>query len=138
MKFSISRFIEHLRGEDEETKKWWVAGASTISMIGIVFLWVLYLNLTLPSITKPTGTSTIPVALTAPKKTSPFDTFMEGWNVVSKDIRTKWKTFSDTTSKGISGIGGGFNKKNEMIIEGDTTQFTPSTSTESLPPTKLP
>ncbi|MFA6407536.1 MAG: hypothetical protein WCV80_02415 [Candidatus Paceibacterota bacterium] len=137
MKFRITDFIEQLRTKDEETKKWWVVGASAISMIIIVFLWVLYLNITLPSIDTPVSTSTIPVATVAPKKTSPFGTFMEGWSVVSKDIRTKWKSFSDKTTESISGIGEGL-KGSEMIIQGDVLQFTPSTSSEPVPPTKLP
>ncbi len=47
----LSAFLEKIQNSDEKIKKRWLVGASAVSIIIVVSLWLIYINFT----TKPVG-----------------------------------------------------------------------------------
>lgn len=142
----IQNYILRIRNSDERAKRRFVAIASTISMLIVVLLWVVYLNLTLPTLATPkdatqtTGqesTGSGAVAVT-PVDDSFFGVITRGARVIGGNITRQFTSITESAMNEFSKLGALATKKNEMVITPNPTQFAPTTSSEPIPPTKLP
>lgn len=92
-------FLKTLRRSDEATKKKWVYIVSGISSVFILFLWVAYLNLTLPSLPPPPD-NILPSTSVLPTPSSGSDSFFSvlgrGFKNITGEIGTGFKNIGDT------------------------------------------
>jgi len=114
-------FLRNLRRSDEPTKKKWVYSISGVSSLLILFLWVAYLNVTLPSV-PPFLTATSPSA-TVPY-TDSSDSF---FSVLGRGF----KKLSTEISQGVKTITDAFSTANTYSV---TPASTPSTTVITTPP----
>lgn len=140
----VHNYILRIRNSDERTKRRFVAIASTISMLIVVLLWVVYLNLTLPTLATPkdaTQATTQDSAIsdaTAPVDDSFFGVIARGARTIGGNIVRQFTSIKESAIGEFSKLGEFATKKNEMTITPHQTQFAPSTSSEPIPPTTLP
>lgn len=93
------QFLRNLRRSDEPTKKKWVYSISVISSLLVLFLWVAYLNLTLPSVPPlVSATSTPAVALRVESSDSFFAVLGRGFGKLFMELGAGFKTITDTFS----------------------------------------
>ncbi len=145
----LSNYFEGLKNADERTKRRFVAIASGLSMVVVILLWVVYLNLTLPALTKTgdagnvtggdTSISSSSVG-TAPAEpdSSFFGILARGLKVLGSGAGKQIETIKEDAIQQFSKIGAFASKKNETSITPNTVKFEPNTSLEAIPPTKLP
>ncbi|MCL4404321.1 hypothetical protein M1432_03185 [Patescibacteria group bacterium] len=90
-------FIKRLQRSNERTKRRYVYGASAALMVVVVVLWLLYLNITLPTAVPGIATSTAETSAseTAPTGQSFFGTLGRGAAIVWGEV-----------AKGVGNIGG--------------------------------
>ncbi len=150
-------FIKNLQEKDEKTKRVYLAVASSISMIVIVVLWVLYLNFTVPTVeqgktvstTTPTTTiDYIPRPAGNAAGNSLLDTLGRGFSNVSGGFVNGAGNIADQIGSFVSRLEkqlrSEFQKTNTFNIQGGnqttTPIFTPpaTTTLEAIPTTTLP
>ena len=113
----IQRHIKELQKADEGTKKFWLVIFSGISMTIIVTLWMVYLNATLPIISK-TGDKEqeTPNRFTTGQarnnEQTAWGTFRKGWQEIKSDFDEKFNTIKQMTAESM-----------EMIKRQQTTQI---------------
>ncbi len=118
-------FVKRLQRSDDRTKRRYVLGVSAALMIVIVFLWLTYLNLTLPNLapaaSEATSTAIAPAAA-APASSSFFGIFGRGAAIVWDDLMNGLGNIGHT-------IGGTWQKFQDQIQRTNTIQLN-ATSTE--------
>ena len=145
----LSNYFEKLKNADERTKRRFVAIASGLSMVVVIFLWVVYLNLTLPALTRggTTGdTATSDTSIASPSveaaPETPDNSFLgilaRGLRVIGSGAGKQIETIKEDAIQQFSKIGTFATKKNETSITPNTVKFEPNTLLEAIPPTKLP
>lgn len=145
----LSNYFEKLKSADERTKRRFVAIASSLTMVVVIFLWVVYLNLTLPALTKTRdagdttgGDASIASSSVAAAPTEPDSSFLgilaRGLKVLGNGAGKQIETIKEDAIQQFSKIGTFAAKKNETSITPNTVKFEPNTSLEAIPPTKLP
>ena len=80
---AIANFITKLQSSDETTKKRWLIILSSVAMVIVVGLWVVYFNMTFPR------TETITAAEN---------------NAASSNVRVSLKNIKDTLQNGLKAI----------------------------------
>lgn len=113
MKRAIKNHIKKIRHSNENTKRWWVIGATTIVMCIIVFLWFMYITATLPQIIEKETLTGETIQIEKKEKTF-FGTLNEGMKI----------TFNNFLNS-FSLIGTRFSKEMEGAIQKATIQKTP-------------
>lgn len=94
-------FVKRLQRSDDKTKRRYVVGFSAGLMAVVIFLWLVYLNLTIPqAVPEATVAATTTTAAAAPASASPagpsfFGTLGRGAAIVWEDI-----------TKGFGNVGG--------------------------------
>ena len=80
----VERYIRRLQKYDNAAKRRWLIGAVTITMVCIIVLWVVYLDVTLPSVI-----TEVPEEIRAPETGDDgvMATFMRGLGVVTQRIQ---------------------------------------------------
>lgn len=137
-------YIERIRNSNERTKKRFIIVASTLSMLVVVSLWVVYLNLTIPSLgglAAPilSATSSDITSESAPAvNDSFFGVIIRGAKVIGGNITQQFVSLKENAVNEFTKIGGLAAKKNESVVVPSNTKFVPNTSLEPIPSTKLP
>jgi|GEM_PF-2076184 len=143
MKRAVVDHIEKIRRANENIKRWWVIGATTIVMCVIAILWIIYISATLPQTNLVSGNfagnPNIPQTEKTEVNSSFFGTVIKGVKLTSYDI---WNSLNRVKHTFISGTQNAINytiKKKEIIIQKEPTEkpFIPNDS-EPLEPTPLP
>ena len=112
-------FVRRLQRSDDRTKRRYVLSVSTGLMVIIVFLWLVYLNVTMPNLTPtaPEATSTAAAsAAAAPEGLSFFGTFGRGAAIVWDDLTSGVGNIGNT-------IGGAWQKFQDQIQRTNTIQL---------------
>ena len=80
----VERYIRRLQKSDNAVKRRWLIGAVTITMVCIIVLWVVYLDVTLPSVI-----TEVPEEIRVPETGDDgvMATFMRGLGVVTQRIQ---------------------------------------------------
>ena len=80
----VERYIRRLQKSDNAVKRRWLIGAVTITMVCIIVLWVVYLDVTLPSVI-----TEVSEEIRAPETGDDgvMATFMRGLGVVTQHIQ---------------------------------------------------
>ncbi len=131
----ISQFIASLRTADNATKKNWIIGASAVSMVFVILLWLVYLTLTLPSLPSDTNTETGQTAAateTAPSEPTFFSTFSRGISVLIHQSEAGLAAFASKIAENVETIKKSVEKKNVIEVKGpepSRTATTPATTT---------
>mgnify|MGYP001568763818 CR=1 FL=1 len=115
--------LQKLRKRNDVQKKRWVVAVSSISLIVILMLWIVYLNLSLPSFKDKTVTRE-----EHPQKTTEggfFTTFRNGFAALSEGVQNSLKNFKNPLQK-----------SNEFSFEKNGAQYTPP-KPEIISPTEL-
>lgn len=123
--------IKKLQRADDATKKRWLFGATTISMIFVIALWIFYLNMTLPSINKETKNAEV-------NEESLSGIFKNGLGVISGDFQGKFNELKFQFNHKLDSFKNEIQKNNELLIEPMSTQEFQPTPNEIVPPTALP
>jgi hypothetical protein len=150
-------FIKKLQEKDEKTKRVYLAVASSVSMIVIVLLWILYLNFTVPMVGQGNATSTaaptttidyIPRPAGNASGNSFLNTLGRGFSNVSDGLVNGVENLTNQIGSFVSRleeqIRGEFQKTNTFNIQGGTQTITPTftppatTTLETIPTTTLP
>lgn len=132
----INKKIKELQKAPDRVKTRWLIGATTLSMTIVIGLWVVYLNATLPRISK-TETENKGIS-ESPKKESFFSTFNLGLNAVGEDFKEKFGILKNQLNQNAGDIKNKLEKNNEFSIENKSeTDFLPE-EREIAPETPLP
>jgi len=137
------QFIRKLQRSDEKTKKQWFLGTTSVIMVLVLLLWVVYLNLTIPSVAGPVISTSTPSLAFKPElkrenvEPSIFETFAKGVSVIGNDLKQKYEVFSEAVTKSLNSLKSKFEKKNSMSIQGANLNFT-FQGLDKIPPTPLP
>ena len=142
----LSTYFEKIKNADERTKRRFVAIASSLTMVVVIFLWVVYLNLTLPALTKSgdtagndTSVASSSVGITPAEPDSSFlGILARGLRVIGSGAGRQIEVIKEDAIQQFSKIGAFAAKKNETSITPNAAKFEPNTSLEAIPPTKLP
>jgi hypothetical protein len=150
-------FIKKLQEKDEKTKRVYLVAASSVSMIVIILLWVLYLNFTVPTVGQGNATSTA-----TPTTTIDYIPRPAGNTAGNSFLDTLGRGFSNVSDGLVNGVGdiagqigsfvsrlerqirSGFQKTNTFNIQGEVQTTTPTfappatTTLEAIPTTTLP
>jgi len=124
--------IKKLRRADDATKKRWLFGATTISMIFVIALWVFYLNMTLPSINKEKKIAEVN------NEESLSKIFKNGLGVISGDFQGKFNELKFQFNHKLDSFKNEIQKNNELLIEPMSAQEFQPPPNEAIPPTTLP
>ncbi len=141
----VEQSLRRIQNAPEDTKRRILITASSLSAIIVIFLWIVYINVTIPgspqTLVKQNPTST--EVLKTQEKPSPssgksfFETLGRGAYIVFQDIQGKvtqvWnlgKTYFDTLSRALE-------PKNQIFIEATSTEYIPPV-TDPLPKQILP
>lgn len=140
----MHNYIERLRNSSERKKRQFVAIASSIAMVIVVLLWVVYLNFTLPVLNPPTEATpdfvqgtTNGVTETNPDN-SFFSVLTRGAKVIGGNIERQFLSIKESAMKEFSKIGGLTTKQNEAVVKPNNAKFEPNAALEQIPPTTLP
>ncbi len=147
-------FIKNLQEKDEKTKRVYLAIASSVSMIAVIILWVLYLNFTVPTVGQGNTTSTTTTIDYLPHPpgnaagNSFLDTLGRGFSSISDGFTNGVGNITDQIGSFVSRLEkqlrSEFQKTNTFNIQGGSQtngqpSFEPATTTlEVIPTTTLP
>ena len=115
----IHNYFERLRNLSESKKKRFVAIASSITMVIVVLLWVVYLNFTLPMLTsstkvvKPEVINDTGGAVQTDSGNSFFSVISRGAKVIGGNISNQFISIKESAMREFSKIGGHVTKRNE-------------------------
>ncbi len=125
--------LKKLQRADDATKKRWLFGATAISMILVITLWVFYLNMTLPSINKETKP-----AEAAGNGEDLGGTFKNGFRVIGGDAQKQFEGIKSQFNQYFNSVKSGVLQNNEVLVEPKATEDFQPPASEEIPPTKLP
>lgn len=136
------QFVRKIQRSDEKTKKRWFVGTTIAAMVFILIFWVIYQNITIPSVAGPENPTNIPQVVLKPEQkvdTGPsfFETFGNGLSIVGGDLKQKYDAFSEAITNGLNSLKSRFEKTNTMSIQGADLNFA-FQGLEKIPPTPLP
>ncbi len=154
----VNDFIKRAQSRDEKTKKKYLVIASSVSMVIVIFLWILYLNTSVPAVTDNTASST--AAETSTFNYLPQPSQNENQNSFFQTLGRGFAEIKDSTGNSFTGAVGSlknwwtgtinqikneFRKTNNLNLEnpGTSTESTSEETTtlgapEAIPPTPLP
>lgn len=119
----IHSHLTRIRNADDHVKKWWIGGATAVVMILILFLWLLFLNTSIPKLESPqSATSSVPIVQ---EDTSPsfFKTIAQGFTASVQKVGNSFSSLAHLFEQG-------FNSAKEI----NTTQKTNTTNEEKNVP----
>lgn len=116
----IRSFFADLQEKDEQSKKQWLIGLTSISMLIILALWIISLNSTLKTLTGPENEK-IETGFSA--------TLSQGMKIVAGEIGKVLSKFSDKVQSYIS-------TTNSVTIQPTNLDF--SNNIDSVTPKKFP
>jgi len=140
----MHNYIERIRNSSERKKRQFVAIASSVAMVIVVLLWVVYLNFTLPVLNPPVEVTQNFVQSDTNEATqtgsgnSFFGVITRGATVIAGNIARQFMSIKESAISEFSKIGGLATKQNEAVLKPSSAKFEPSTALEQIPPTKLP
>lgn len=125
--------VRELQRADLKAKRRWLLIASVASMVIVVGLWILYLNLTLPTFGTPEEAKQ-----SAPQGESVSGTFMRGLQNISDEFKTQWQKVKGEFQKNFGALEQILGKQNGFSVEQKPEeQYLPPT-VEPTPQTHLP
>lgn len=93
----LKNFLRRIQNSDEATKKKWLIGASAVSMILVVGLWLIYIQSTIKVITNQTEEESV----------------IGFWQVLKNGLRVIFHSIKDNIKTIISEI----NKSRTIVVE---------------------
>lgn len=123
--------IKKLQRADDATKKRWLFGATAISMIFVITLWIFYLNMTLPNVNKEVKNAEV-------DKENLGETFKNGFRAISGDFQGKFDELKSQFNNYFDSLKSEVLENNEFLIEPTSTEEFQPTPNEAIPPTTLP
>ncbi|MFH1161730.1 MAG: hypothetical protein V1696_00400 [Candidatus Jorgensenbacteria bacterium] len=125
----------------ESSRKRWLTAASVTTMVVVVVLWVVYLNITLPSTAQSESPPPIP-------EKSAGDTFGKtlgrGFSAISDDIAREWERAKEETTQTFRSLRETVERENQFTLGGENAAATSSASSsmppdlQTVPPVLLP
>ena len=133
-------YLKELRRAPEARRKRWLVATTTVAMLGAFGLWLLYLNLTLPTL-PPASTnapsSTTPAAPAATAGPSFLQTLGLGLQVSWQQLDGQFQGIKNRVINYLSGLVGQIQKTNRISIEAQPNNFEPN-NLGQIPTTTLP
>lgn len=134
----IRMTIREARQKNESEKKRLIIILSSVSMIIVFTLWVMYTNLTLPKLETNTDTgAATPTNTVKPETGNLIGTFGKGFSNVSETISEQFQKLTGSLENRFGFIKDIVGKQNNFSLKTTTHSFIPPTE-DSLPPTRLP
>lgn len=125
--------LRRIQRADDGTKKRWLVASSTVSMVAIIALWVVYLNMTLPAIA---GSETKEAR--EPASEEGIGSVMgRGWQKLKEDFSETYENFKKELDENLKETGTKMEQKNSFSIENVAPDFSPQIQ-EPLPTSTLP
>ncbi len=122
-------FIKRLQRADDKTKRRYLYGVSAVLMIVVVFLWLVYLNMTLPQAAPEVATATSSATTSFPgasgetKTGSFFGTLGRGFGIVWQDLGSGFQNIGNV-------IGGAWQDFQNQIQRTNTLQLEATSTTQ--------
>jgi hypothetical protein len=88
----LKNLLENIQNSDEATKKRWLIGVTSVSMVLIISLWLVYIKFTLESFTSSAQEQKSVVGF--------WQIFKNGLTIVSQSIKEGIKTIISEITKG--------------------------------------
>ncbi len=119
-------FIKRLQRSNDHTKRLYLYGTSAVLMVVVVFLWLVYLNVTLPQAApEAAATSSAPMPLAAgggaKDDTSLFGTLGRGLGIVLGDLGRGFQNIGGTIGRTWQEIQNQIQRTNTLQLEATTT-----------------
>ncbi|MDI6734331.1 MAG: hypothetical protein QMD50_02450 [Patescibacteria group bacterium] len=130
---NFKKYLRELQRADDQRKKRWLISTSTISIISIIILWVVFFNLGLKPIDKKQEVSSTD---TNNQNETFWQTINRGAESIKEMFNREIKNIKNIISKNFESIKNKTGKTNDFSVENEidssTSNFTP------LPKTPLP
>lgn len=124
---ALKQKIKELQRADDGTKKKWLIVISGISMVAIIFLWVIYLNATVPTISKQTARE----VETSSSEKSAYETFKSGLQTIKNDFDKRFSATKEVLEKNLEMIKNQAGQQKEYSINPPTFTNTIGAGTNS-------
>lgn len=127
IKSKTSEHIRRIRKRGDAEKKRIVTIVSVCVTLFVLGLWVLYLNISLPSFVNPQEQATIAQTLPENKNAEgALNTFSRGFETIFQGIKNGFKSFAQSVQT-----------KNEFSLKSESSRYVPPEA-DVTPSTKLP
>jgi len=116
----IDQFIRGIRHSDDRTKKRWLVIFSSILMVFVIALWIVYLGIVLPKnsdVSEATSTEGIAPPAQGDTNSSFFSTLGTGMDIIWENIRKSLAGVKDSAETEWSNVKNLFGRTNELDIE---------------------
>lgn len=112
---TFRRGLRELQRAPLVQRKRWLTAASAVAMVAVVALWVLYLNLTLPT---PEQRESPPAAPEKPPGDAFGKTLGRGFSAISDDIMQEWERVKEETAQTLRTLREALERQNQFTVEG--------------------
>lgn len=134
------QYLKELQRSPEPRKKRWLVVSSGVAMLFVLGLWMLYLNLSLPTLptANPNTTSSAPAPTTSQNQNpSFFETFGRGLQITADNIGQKLSGLIGWIGDLTNNLKDQLQKTNQFSVQAPPNDFVPN-NLETIPTTTLP
>lgn len=126
-------YVRKLQRADDKTKKRFLVWSSIASVLLIVSLWLIYLNLTMPSLGEVNTERKTAIS----EKVGFFDTLARGFENIRGDFEERFSGLKTDLYENLSRLKEQIERKNEFSYENKEYEYVPETG-EPAAPAELP
>jgi len=131
---SVMKFIKKLQRAPDGAKKIYVAGASALTVILVIIIWVYFLKTTLPNINPP-----VPEAAENQTREESFWTvFGRGFTKIINDVGQKFSETKIQLGQSLEELQAQLQKTNEITVEKEGTATSSTGTSPITEPPQLP
>ncbi|KKU91604.1 MAG: hypothetical protein UY23_C0001G0210 [Candidatus Jorgensenbacteria bacterium GW2011_GWA1_48_11] len=131
-------YLRELQRAPDRRKKRWLVISSAAAMLLVLGLWMIYLNMTLPTLPKTTDNAPNPAPTSSQnQKESFFQIFGRGLEVTFQNLNDKFRTFGSSIGNYLKEFENKIRESNNFSIQAPTSAFRPN-DLEKIPTTTLP
>ena len=123
------KYIKGLQRSTEERKKRYLIGASSLTVIVILVIWVTFLKATLPQINPPEAGAPSPEP--QQQEESFWETFGRGFKNIYDGLSQKFSESKKEISRSLEDLKNQINKTNEITVQNQATSSAGLNSTSS-------
>lgn len=100
----VNRKIKEIQRSDQKIKRRWLIGSTAVVMVIIVFLWIGYLNFTVPEVSQNRDVieNQVETVEEPQKSDSIFSVFSRGFKITIRSVSETFGRITDKVSKIIS------------------------------------
>lgn len=130
----IARWLRNVRRGNDLQKKRWVVSLSGASIVVVFFLWIMYLNLSIPTFQRVEDENE---KTKTENQEGIFKTFSRGFASLSNDFTIRLEGFKNGLGINLDSLKKTFESSNEFSLQNSEVFYTPP-DIDQIPKTRLP